>query len=98
GIRPAEPGEFTRRAYLNGKMDLLEAEGLADLIDAQTQHQQAQALRQMGGGLSQYYQGLRAQIIECLAHLEAYIDFPEEEIPESVLAGLAHRIESLQED
>jgi len=98
GLRPAEPGEFTRRAYLNGKMDLMEAEGLADLIDAETTRQKSQAMRQMEGKLSKYYNGLRESMIENLAHLEAYIDFPDEEIPESVLAQLSGNIIDLQND
>ncbi|NBO18769.1 MAG: tRNA uridine-5-carboxymethylaminomethyl(34) synthesis GTPase MnmE [Proteobacteria bacterium] len=88
GLRYAEPGEFTRRAFLNGKMDLLEAEGLADLIEAETVQQKSQAERQMAGELSQYYTRLRTQMVAALAHLEAYIDFPDEDIPESVLTGL----------
>lgn len=92
GLRPADPGEFTRRAYLNGKMDLLEAEGLADLIHADTQAQKAQAIRQMTGSGSQHYSNLRDAIIKVLAHLEAYIDFPDEEIPETVLANIQNEI------
>jgi tRNA modification GTPase len=96
GMRPAEPGEFSRRAFLNGKMDLLEVEGLADLIAAETPRQKQQAQRQMAGGLSGYYADLRAQMVRALAMLEAYIDFPDEEIPESVLEGLAADIEGLK--
>lgn len=88
GVRPADPGEFSRRAFLNGRMDLMEAEGLADLIDAETSQQRSQALRQMQGELSSFYESLRAQVIACLAQLEAYMDFPDEEIPESVLREL----------
>lgn len=95
-LRPAEPGEFSRRAFANGKMDLMEAEGLADLIDAETSEQKTQALRQMRGELSQYYDGLREKITRALAHLEAYIDFPDEEIPESVIAELSGEIRALQ--
>ncbi len=87
-LRPAERGEFTRRAFLNGKMDMLEVEGLADLIEAETTIQKSQAMRQMQGEMSSFYERLRAEIITTLAHLEAYIDFPDEEIPESVLHGL----------
>lgn len=96
GLRPAEQGEFTRRAFINHKLDLTEAEGLADLIDADTKEQKRQALRQMHGHLSQYYERLRTQIIGCLAHLEAYIDFPDEEIPEAVLIGLGDEIRNVQ--
>ena len=88
GLRPAEAGEFTRRAFINGKMDLMEAEGLADLIDSETSQQKSQALRQMQGGMSAHFETLRNDTIHCLALLEAYIDFPDEEIPESVLTAL----------
>ena len=96
GMRPAEPGEFSRRAFLNGKMDLIEAEGLADLIDAETSSQKTQALRQMQGELSTHYDALRERIVKALAHLEAYIDFPDEEIPESAIANLGQEIELLK--
>lgn len=85
GLRHAEAGEFTRRAFINGKMDLVEAEGLADLINAETSAQKTQAMRQMQGDMSVFYEKIRTQIIKSLALLEAYIDFPDEEIPESVL-------------
>lgn len=91
GLRHAEPGEFTRRAFINGKMDLMEAEGLADLIEAETREQKTQAMRQMQGELSRFYERLRGELVGCLALLEAYIDFPDEEIPESVLQSLSER-------
>ena len=96
GLRPAEPGEFTRRAFINGKMDLTQAEGLADLIDAATPAQKSQAMRQMEGDLSGFYDSMRNQIVTALAHMEAYIDFPDEEIPESVLLGLNGEVLSLK--
>ncbi len=96
GIRQAEPGEFTRRALENGKMDLLETEGLADLINAETAMQHKQALRQMGGELSKTYEDWRQQIIKSLAHLEAYIDFPDEDLPEDVEAGILETVEALK--
>lgn len=95
-LRLAEPGEFTRRAFLNGKMDLAQAEGLADLIDAETAAQQAQALRQLGGEISARIATLREHILTPLALLEAYIDFPDEEIPESVLAETTQRVRALE--
>jgi tRNA modification GTPase len=94
-LRMAEPGEFTRRAFMNGKLDLLEAEGLADLIDADTATQHAQAMRQLGGQLSARITNLREQILLPLALLEAYIDFPDEEIPESALTETTLRVEAL---
>lgn len=86
GLRLAEPGEFTRRAFENGKLDLAQAEGVADLIDAETEAQRRQALDQLGGRLS----GLQARwgeaLTEALALLEAAVDFPDEELPADVSA------------
>jgi tRNA modification GTPase len=81
GVRIAEPGEFTRRAFENGKLDLAEAEGLADLVDAETEGQRRQALRQVRGALSAVYEGWRARLIEAAALIEAEIDFPDEDLP-----------------
>ena len=78
GLRPAEPGEFARRAFENGKLDLTEAEGLADLIDAETEAQRRQALRQSGGALRVLYDGWRARLIAALARIEAELDFSDE--------------------
>ena len=98
GLRLAEPGEFARRAFLNGKLDLAQAEGLADLIDAETSSQHAQATRQFGGEMTQRIEALRETILEPLALLEAYIDFPDEEIPESVLHQTQNGIEALKNE
>lgn len=98
GVRPAEAGEFTRRAFDNGKMDLTQAEALADLVNAETQAQQRQALRQMDGGLTRLYEGWRADLIKAYAHLEAYIDFPDEDIPDAVMAGVQRGIQTLAAD
>ncbi len=81
GVRPAEPGEFTRRAFEHGKLDLAEAEGLADLVDAETEGQRRQALRQRRGALSAVYESWRAKLIEASALIEAEIDFPDEDLP-----------------
>lgn len=81
GLRVAEPGEFSRRAFENGKLDLTEAEAIADLVDAETAAQRRQALRQMEGALGQLYDGWRHRLTRALAHLEADIDFPEEDLP-----------------
>ena len=86
GLRPAEPGEFTRRAVENGKMDLTAAEALADLIDAETQGQRRQALRQYEGALFALYEDWRARLIRASAWAEASIDFSDEELPDGVLA------------
>ncbi|MBO0737665.1 MAG: tRNA uridine-5-carboxymethylaminomethyl(34) synthesis GTPase MnmE, partial [Alphaproteobacteria bacterium] len=84
GLRLAEPGEFTRRAFLNGKLDLLEAEAIADLTAAETQAQHRQALRQLGGELGALYRGWRGRLLKTLAHLEAAIDFPDEDLPQEI--------------
>ncbi|HEX8663603.1 MAG TPA: tRNA uridine-5-carboxymethylaminomethyl(34) synthesis GTPase MnmE [Beijerinckiaceae bacterium] len=78
GLKAAEPGEFTRRAFLNGRMDLSAVEGLADLIDAETEAQRRQALRQLEGRLGSLVEGWRERLIECLALLEAALDFSDE--------------------
>jgi tRNA modification GTPase len=81
GLRPAEPGEFTRRAFDHGKLDLSEVEGLADLIAAETEAQRRQALRQMRGALSDLTEDWRHRLLSALAQLEAAIDFPDEDLP-----------------
>lgn len=78
GLRLAEPGEFTRRAFENSKLDLTQAEGLADLIDAETEAQRLQALRQMDGSLRAAADGWRADIVQAMALVEAAIDFSDE--------------------
>jgi len=79
GARPAEPGEFTRRAFLNGRMDLTQAEGVADLVAAETESQRRQALRQMRGALGGLYRGWTDRLIRLNAFYEAWIDFGEED-------------------
>lgn len=78
-VRPAEPGEFTRRAFVNGKMDLVQAEGIADLVQAETRHQRVQAVRQARGALSAVYEDWRARTLEVLARAEATLDFVDED-------------------
>jgi tRNA modification GTPase len=89
GLRLAEPGEFTRRAFLNGKLDLLQAEAVADLAAAETEAQRRQALRQLGGELGDVYRGWRDRLTRILAHLEAAIDFPDEDLPPEIEDRLA---------
>ena len=96
GLRLAEPGEFTRRAFLAGKMDLTAVEGLADLIDAETEAQRRQALRQMGGALAALYEGWRGRLLRVLAHAEAVIDFPDEDLPEDTNAQLQAEVAELR--
>ncbi|HEY2032249.1 MAG TPA: tRNA uridine-5-carboxymethylaminomethyl(34) synthesis GTPase MnmE [Rhizomicrobium sp.] len=95
GLRPAEPGEFTRRAVENGKLDLTQAEALADLIDAQTEAQRKQALGQLSGALSELYEGWRTRLIRAVGLTEAVLDFPDEEVPEEVLNTVREIVTSL---
>ncbi|MBV1900977.1 MAG: tRNA uridine-5-carboxymethylaminomethyl(34) synthesis GTPase MnmE [Kordiimonadaceae bacterium] len=97
-LRIAEPGEFSRRAFEQGKLDLTEAEGLNDLIHAQTAAQREQALSQMDGGLKNLYEGWRAKLIGHLAHLEADIDFPDEDLPEGVSGAISPDMLRLREE
>lgn len=95
GARPAEPGEFTERAFLNGRIDLLEAEAIADLIAAETAEQRRQALLQMGGALGAIYRDWSARLLSQLARQEAMIDFPDEDIPDSVELAIVAELGSL---
>ncbi len=95
GLRMAEPGEFTRRAVLAGKMDLTAAEGLLDLIEADTEAQRRQALRQAGGELRALYDDWRARLVAGLAHLEAAIDFPDEDLPKNLVMKFRTDMEKL---
>lgn len=97
-MRSAEAGEFTRRAFDNGKMDLTSAEGLADLINAETESQKRQALRQMDGNLATLYEGWRHEIISAMAYLEADIDFSDEDIPDDVTTRIQPIVEKLKNE
>jgi tRNA modification GTPase len=95
-VRPAEPGEFTRRAFENGKLDLTEAEGLDDLIHADTDRQRRQALRHLKGLLGDKARDWRAQIIEASALIEAGIDFSDEgDVPAELIAPALAKIQAL---
>ncbi len=95
-IRFAEAGEFARRAFLNDKFDLTAAEGLADLIEAETIMQHRQATRQFGGALEQLYSSWRSELLSIISLLEAYIDFPDEDIPEEVLTHVQGDLDNLK--
>jgi tRNA modification GTPase len=94
-IRLASPGDFTRRAFENGKLDLSQAEAIGDLIDAETNAQAQQALHQLGGALGRRYEAWRDLIIEALAYLEAGVDFPDEEVPPRVTLAARRSLEAL---
>lgn len=98
-VRPAEPGEFTRRAFENGKLDLTEAEGLDDLIHADTEMQRRQAMRQLGGLLGDRARQWRAQIIEAAALIEAGIDFSDEgDVQGDLMAPALRKIAELHSE
>jgi tRNA modification GTPase len=101
GARLAEPGEFTRRAFLNGRIDLAQAEAVADLIRSRTELALRAANEQLAGKLSQRINTLRDEMIETLAHVEAHIDFPEEDIApntrDQLLARLEHGVAFMDE-
>jgi tRNA modification GTPase len=99
GLRPAEPGEFTRRAFENGRLDLTAVEGLADLIFAETEAQRRQAYRQLAGTLGQRVENWRSRLIEAQALVEAGIDFSDEgDVPDKLLAPALAVARSLREE
>jgi tRNA modification GTPase len=98
GLRPAEAGEFTRRAFENGKLELTAAEGIADLIAAETQAQARQALRQMQGELGRLYDGWRDRLGTALARSEAWIDFPEDGVPDAVIVETRRTVRAVAEE
>lgn len=98
GLRPAEAGEFTRRAFENGKLDLTVAEGIADLVDAETDVQRQQALRQSSGDLSALYDGWRVRLIESRSLIEASIDFSDQELPNDVLDSVPLEVRSIADE
>lgn len=93
GARAAEPGEFTQRAFLNGRIDLAQAEAVADLIHSRTEAAARVAQEQLAGALSRRIDSLREELIRTLAHVEAHIDFPDEDIAPDTREALCRRIE-----
>lgn len=98
GCRLAAPGEFTRRAFENGKLDLTAAEAVADLIAAETEAQRCQALDQLGGSLAALYSGFSDRLAKALAHIEADIEFPDEDMPAGVSGAVLADLRHLQAD
>ena len=98
GLRLAEPGEFTRRAFENGRLDLAQAEGVADLIEAETEAQRRQALDQLGGALGRARDAWRSDLVEALALFEAAVDFPDEDLPADVARRARPALERLLAD
>jgi tRNA modification GTPase len=98
GARSAQPGEFTQRAFLNGKMDLTQAEAVMDLISAQTDLALRAASEQLEGRLGERIRALREALLGTLAHIEAYIDFPDEDIDPDTGAALQVRLDAARAD
>ena len=98
GARAADPGEFSRRAFRNGKLDLLEAESVADLVDAETVAQRRQALAQMSGEIGLRYQGWRSTLLNALAYIEAENDFPDDGLPGQLALKAHELLASVRED
>jgi tRNA modification GTPase len=98
GVRPAEPGEFTRRAFEHGKMDLTAAEGLADLVEAETAAQRRQARRQMAGELGAIYEAWRAALLHAMAEVEAEIDFSDQDLPAGLRDGVSRRVKAVADE
>jgi tRNA modification GTPase len=95
GLKLAGPGEFTRRAFEHGKLDLTEAEAVADLVEAETEAQRRQALRQLSGALGELYEAWRARLLRALAQCEAEIDFPDEGLPEHLSEAIRGEVWTL---
>lgn len=97
-FRPAYAGEFTKRAFLNSKIDLTQAEGIADLIEAETEMQVTQAAKQLSGIIAELYNSWRANVLQALSLLEAFIDFPDEDIPLDIMEDVEKMIRNTQSD
>ena len=96
--RLAEPGEFTKIAFQNDKIDLIEAESIGDLIHSETELQRKQAVKLVQGNASKYYNDLREKLIKSLSYIEAKIDFAEDDLPEKVLKEVHKSIKNIQQD
>lgn len=97
-VRMAEAGEFTRRAFYSGKMDLTAIEGLSDIINAETAAQKKLALHQLQGHLADFYTTMRNRIIKALALIEAWLDFPDEDLPAAVTSDIITEVDALLKD
>ncbi len=97
GARQAKPGEFTLRAYLNGRIDLAQAEAVCDVINASTQAASKAALERLAGGLSKKVSDIRAGLLDVLAQLEAMVDFPDDDLPQPVLKEMTGTVAGAQQ-
>jgi tRNA modification GTPase len=98
GLRPAGPGEFTRQAFDNGKLDLTQAEAIADLVEAETAAQRRQALRQLDGAFGRQCEAWRSELLAALARAEAMMDFPDEDLPAGTIERVHLQILRLQKE
>ena len=96
--RLAEPGEFTKIAFQNNKIDLVKAESIGDLIHAETELQREQAANLVQGHASKYYENLREKLVKSLSYIEAKIDFAEDDLPGSVLKEVQKSIKQVHKD
>ncbi|MBF8247098.1 MAG: tRNA uridine-5-carboxymethylaminomethyl(34) synthesis GTPase MnmE [Rickettsia sp.] len=95
-VRIAEAGEFTKRAFINNKLDLLKVEAISDLIESETKEQHKQAIKQATGNLSELYRGWRNILMQIIFQIEAILDFPDEEIPPNIKNGIFDSIKQLR--
>ena len=98
GCRLAEPGEFTKIAFLNGKINLLKAESISDLISSETEIQRQQAIKIMSGKSSDKFNSLRQRLIKILSNIEAKIDFPEDDLPSDILKNIHSETKSIKNE
>ena len=98
GCRLAEPGEFTKIAFQNEKINLLEAESVADLISSETEIQRQQAIKIMSGKTSEKFNNIRDRLLKILSNVEAKIDFPEDDLPDNILSSIHQGIKSIREE
>ena len=96
--RLAEPGEFTKIAFMNGKINLLKAEGISDLISSETEIQRQQAVKLMSGKSSEKFESVRSKLIKILSYVEAKIDFPDEDLPENILDNIKIDVQDIIEE
>ena len=96
--RLAEPGEFTKIAFLNEKINLIKAESIADLISSETEIQRQQAIKIMSGKSSDKFNSLREKLLKILANIEAKIDFPDEDLPEDILKNIKKNSEEVKSE
>ena len=98
GCRLAEPGEFTKIAFQNGKINLLKAESISDLVSSETEIQRQQAIKIMSGKSSDKFNSLRERLLKVLSNIEAKIDFPEEDLPSNILQNIHFEIKSIKDE